>query len=412
MNLFYKYKTIIFSILFLLFSAFLGFILYSLFFNSTKPPVTTNSHSSSSGSLPSSQNGNGQIVTPGAGGSLPITKEPEPLPIPTQNNIANGGLTKTTALNNSPGSNFTSSQDGNDIQYYNKYDGKFYKLDSQGNPTALSEKVFYNVSNVSWSNSKDKAIIEYPDGANIVYDFTREKQITLPKHWEDFGFSPNDKQIVAKSIGLDPENRWLAISSSDGSSAKYIEPLGNNADSVYPSWSPNNQSVAMFTEGIGLDRQELYFVGQNQENFKSTVIEGRGFQPLWAPDGTRLLYSVYSSGNDLKPSLWIVNAQGEAIGSNRQNLGLETWAHKCTFTNTKDIYCAVPQNLKKGAGLFPELANSTTDAIYKVDTQSGSTKLIAIPDRPFTISNIVVSKDKKTLFFVDRVTGGVHKIDM
>jgi hypothetical protein len=125
-----------------------------------------------------------------------------------------------------------------------------------------------------------------------------------------------------------------------------------------------------------------------------------------------LLYSIYSSANDLKPSLWIVNAQGENIGAGRRNLGLETWANKCTFANTEDIYCAVPQNLEKGAGLFQDLANFTTDAIYKINTQSGTTKLIAVLDKSFTISDIVVSKDKKTLFFVDKRTSAVHKIDM
>ncbi len=410
MNFFYKYKIIIFLTLFLLFSIFLGFILYSVFFSQAKTPSANNSPSSS-GTLPNAKDGSGQIVSSGTGGDLPFTPEPDIL-APSRDDIAKGGVTKTTSLNNSPGSNFSSSQDGNSIQYYDKFDGKFYKLDSEGNLQALSEKVFYNVENVSWANSKNKAVIEYPDGANIVYDFVKEKQITLPKHWEDFEFSPNDKQLVVKSIGLDPENRWLAISGSDGSNTKYIEPLGNNADNVYSSWSPNNQSVALLTEGIDLDRQSLYFIGQNKENFKSTIIEGRGFEPLWAPDGKKLLYSVYSNNSDLKPSLWIVRAQGEEIGSDRQNLGLSTWASKCNFSGTKDIYCAVPQNIEKGAGLFPNLGDSTTDSIYKIDIQTGISKLIAIPDESFTISDIVVSENQKTLFFVDKKTEIVHKIDI
>ena len=412
MNIFYKYKTIIFIALFILLSGLIGFILYSLFFSSPQKQVTPSDTPISGGSLPDAQDGDGNIITPGDGGSLPYTEVTKPITIPEQKNITQGGLSKTTQLSKSPGANFTASENGKDIQYYDKYDGKFYKLDDEGNLTKLSDKIFYNVSDVSWSSSKDKAIIEYPDGANIVYDFTREKQITLPKHWEEFKFSPNDKEIVAKNIGLDPKNRWLSIANSDGSNIKNIEPLGNNADRVYSSWSPNNQSVAMFTEGIDLNRQSLYFVGKNQENFKSTVIEGRGFEPQWAPDGDRLLYSVYSSDNDLKPTLWIVNAQGEGIGSNRQNLGIETWANKCTFSGTKDLYCAVPYDLKKGAGLFPDLANSTNDVIYKIDTQTGASRRISVPDKVFTISNIIVSENEETIFFVDQETNIVHKIDI
>ncbi len=412
MDFFYKHKTIIFLILFLLFSTFLAFILYFLFFYSSKTPSPVSTSTSINNNLPEAKDGQGQNIISEKKENLPIEENLQNMPAPIKANTAKGGLTKTTILNKLPGSEFTSSKDGNKIQFYNQNDGKFYNLDSQGNLTPLSDKVFYNVKNVSWSNSKDKAIIEYPDGANIIYDFNKEKQITLPKHWEDFEFSPNDQQIVAKNIGLDSSNRWLTISNYDGSNNKNIEPLGTNADIVYPSWSPNNQSIAMFTKGIDFDRQQLYFIGQNKENFKSTIIEGRGFQSLWSPDGTKLLYSVYSSNSDLKPNLWTVNAQGENIGSERKNLELETWVSKCTFANSTDVYCAVPQNLKKGAGLFPDLANSTSDIIYKINITNGFKKIISIPDGSFTISNIIISKNEKTIFFTDKNTHFIYKIDM
>jgi Tol biopolymer transport system component len=412
MDFFYKYKTAIFLLLFTLFSIFLGFILFSIFFKSGQTPGETERPPIGSGGFPDTADGSGQIVTPGGAGEFPASKDPLPLPVRETDTIAQGGLTKTTALSSLPGANFTSGQNSSGIQFYNQADGKFYKLDKNGQMTPLSDKVFYEVKSVAWANNKDKAVIEYPDGANIIYDFNTNKQITLPKHWEEFAFSPNDKQIVAKNIGLDPSNRWLTIANADGSNIKNIEPLGNNADRVHSSWSPNNQTVAVFTEGVDLNRQALYFVGQNQENFKSTIIEGRGFQSAWAPDGSKLIYSVYSSDTDLKPTLWIVNAQGESIGLNRRNLKLETWASKCSFANATDLYCAVPRNLEAGAGLFPDLANRTDDAIYKIDITSGQARLISVPETPFTISNITISENEKTLYFVDQNTSLVHKIDL
>jgi hypothetical protein len=411
MEFFYKYKTIIFLILFLLLSAFIGFILFSLFFRSAIVPGT-GTGGLSGGGLPLAGEGSGQIVTPGTEGALPTSTQPDLIPAQVASPVAAGGLTKSTVISEAPGSNYTSNGQGNGIQFYNEEDGKFYTIDNKGNMVTLSDRVFYSVDKVSWSNGKDLAVIEYPDGANIVYDFEKEKSVTLPKHWEDFAFAPSDDKIVAKSIGLDPENRWLTVANVDGSNAKMVEPLGNNADSVYPSWSPNNQSVAMFTEGIDLDRQSLYFLGLNQENFKSTVIEGRGFQSNWAPDGKRLLYSVYSNKNDLKPSLWVVQAQGENIGQGRRSLGIETWANKCTFTNSDNIYCAVPHNLKEGAGLFPELGNYTDDYIYKINITTGQKKLVAIPETEMTITTIVVSEDEKTLFYTDNKSQAARKIDL
>jgi hypothetical protein len=215
-----------------------------------------------------------------------------------------------------------------------------------------------------------------------------------------------------KSMGLDQDNRWLAVANKDGSNAQVIESLGDKDDTVYPAWQPNNQTVAMYTEGVNFDTQEVYFVGLNNENFKSTVIAGRGFQYLWSPKGDRLLYSVYSSANDLKPLLWIVNAEGDNIGSNRKSLNIETWAEKCIFADSVNIYCAVPKELETGAGLFPEMANNTTDNLYKINTQTGLKKLVAVPDGDYNMTNLIISTNGYYLYFTDQTTQNLHQIKL
>lgn len=188
--------------------------------------------------------------------------------------------------------------------------------------------------------------------------------------------------------------------------------MGENADSVYSAWSPNNQIVAMYTEGKDYDRQEVYFVGLNGENFKSTIIEGRGFDPKWSDDGSKLLYSVYSSANDMKPNLWIVDAEGDQIGSERKNLNVETWAEKCTYANTVDLYCAVPENLPEGAGVFKQLAKTTKDNLYKINTLTGQKSLVAVPDGSYNMSNLIVSENGYNLYFTDETTSNLYKIKL
>jgi len=268
------------------------------------------------------------------------------------------------------------------------------------------------VEKITWSPDKNKAILEYPDQAKIIYDFKDKKQISLPKHWQDFNFSPDSSKIVLKSMATDPDNRWLAIINDDGTSAQRVTALGDKDDTVYPSWSPNNQTVAMYTEGVSYDQQRVYFVGLNNENFKALTIEGRGFDPLWSPKGDNLLYSVYSSSSDLKPELWITSAQGENIGTNRSKLNIQTWANKCIFSNADEIYCAVPESLEEGAGLFPDLSKNTKDNLYKIDTQTGLKKLTAIPDGDFTMSDLIVSNNGYYLYFTDVNTGKINKIKL
>jgi len=166
----------------------------------------------------------------------------------------------------------------------------------------------------------------------------------------------------------------------------------------------------MFTEGVDFNRKEVYFVGLNGENFKSTVTEGRGFQPKWAPEGDKLLYSVYSKDNSYKPQLWLVNAQGDNIGTDRRPLAVETWANKCTFSGSSQAFCAVPESLETGAGMFPDVAKNTKDNLYRIDLNTGLKTLVPMPENNYNMSNIMVSADGKTIYFTDASTQRLHQL--
>ena len=416
-----KFKKIALILGFLIIVFLLGILIWNTFFRKDQPTITppTEIIIDPITGLPISPEGEGQIIVDEEG--RPITPSPDieiqpqaPTIVPGQivNPTASGGLTQTETLVTSSTLNPTLGRDGGSIQFYDRSDGKFYTIDSNGNLVALSNRVFHNVQDIVWAPNKTKAVLEYPDGNKIVYDFASEKQVTLPKHWEDFSFSSDSSKLVNKSLGLDPDNRWLIMSNSDGSQSRAIEFIGTNDEYVIPSWSPNNQSIAMYTRGLDFNRREVFFVGQHNENFKSTIIEGWGFDPLWSENGDKLLYSVYSPQNELKPNIWIVNAVGDDIGINRKNLQLETWAEKCTFASNTDVYCAVPRELPEGAGLFPEIADRVADDLYKINIQTGQKELIAIPDINFNISGLMVDTNQNYIFFTDKATGRIHKIQL
>ena len=424
MEFFRKYKKIIIAIIFLAIICLLGYLIWQTFFKPnitvTTPPGDTGtvnigglnlsddgspnySETTGDGSLNTDDNTGGINNGNDNGDGVPTGNEASDLAI--------GGLTKTKTLTTDPvlAPIMTSN---NQLRYYNNSDGKFYTLNDKGKLVTLSDKVFHQVQNVTWASDGDQAILEYPDGSKINYNFDTQKQVTLPKHWEDFSFSPTGNNISAKSMGDDVENRYLITANADGSKAASLSAIGNNANDVYPIWSPNNQVAALYTRGVDFNRQEVFFVGLNNENFKSTIINGRGFEPQWSDKGDALLYSVYSSDNNMNPSLWLVDAQGDNIGQDRTNLGLSTWASKCTFASNSEVYCAVPENLPEGSGLFPELADKTSDLLYKIDTNTGSKKLIAIPENASNISSIMVGSDQKVLYFTDKLTGQIYSVQL
>ena len=154
-------------------------------------------------------------------------------------------------------------------------------------------------------------------------------------------------------MGTNASDRWLQVANPTGGSARSIEPLGDNAARVQVSWSPTNQVIALYSKSAGLEQEEIVPLGLNNENFETMTVDGRGFNGQWAPGGTSLLFSTYSSTTDYNPTLQLASASGGTIGHDRLDLGLNTWADKCTFsTNASAVYCAVPQYLESGSGLY------------------------------------------------------------
>ncbi len=375
----------------------IAFLLYWLFFKGAQPPAPSVEPTEDlTGALPSS--GEGQ---PGV-----VTEEPtDGSGLQEADDVAQGGLTQTTELTTSAVYNAVLSGDGSSINYYNAADGRFYTINADGEVVALSDKQFPEAETVEWNQNSEKALIEFPDGSNIIYDFSAEKQVTLPKHWEDFDFSPTSDEIIGKSIALDPNNRWLVIASDDGSRVETIQELGENESKVEVNWSPNNQVVAFAntaeSSSRGLDRNVIYPVGKNQENFKGLVVEGLGFDSLWSPNGKQLLYSVTGSYSDQKPLLWVVDATSSTMGDNRSSLGLNTWVDKCTWATSSIVYCAVPIDLPANAGLGRAVYVDEPDAVYKVNLDTGRASLVAIPAEETSMENLSVSDDESLLYFTN-----------
>lgn len=324
--------------------------------------------------------------------------------------IAQGVVTQTTNLTNEDVTNIARTSNGSEIAYYSEGDGQFYKINERGEIVALSSERFNNVEDVAWADDANKAILTYPDGTKQYYNFQTQQKATLPSNWEEFSFSPDTNQIAFKETSDNPEFEWLSIANPDGTGKQAIEHLGINSNRVDVTWSPNNEIVGHYWEGSAEDRTILYFVGKNNENLKATFVEGYNVQSQWTPDGEQLLYSAVSSQDNYNPRLWIVNARGNTIGTNRIDLGISTFAEKCSFAQEKVLYCAVPDSMERGAGLEPGINNGIPDSIYRIDLRTGEKTKVAETDIQATIDQLIISEDESNAFFVDNNTQNLHRL--
>ncbi len=397
---------------FVLVIAAMAFGLWWFFFRpQPEVPVVTPGAPTPPGALP----GTGVAVPPG---EVPPVTPGLPTPgvapgvVPT---LPTGvpSVERTSIVLDTPTNNLSMSRSG-DVRAYNPQDGRFYRVNADGTTTPLSNQVFFEVQDVAWARNSDKAILEYPDGTNIYYDFATDRQVTLPRHWEQFDFSPQDDRIVTKSIGNNEDNRFLVVANPDGTNARPVEPLGSNQDKVQVSWSPNNQVIAFSHTGepLGFDRQQVLLLGQNRENFKGLVVEGRGFIPEWSPSGKNILYSVYSSENDYLPTIWFSGAQGDAVNANRRNLQLNTWADKCAWQSETVVICGVPTRLTRGAGLQRDAFRSVPDEIYKIDLSTGARTNLGLSVGNASVREMTITPDGSTALFTDETTGRLVRFNL
>lgn len=413
-NMSERLKRILFIAGFVLFAIAIALAIYFVFFRSgTTPetiPTTPENPTGVQGSLPASGTAGERTETGGATGGLPSSETTEP----------NGGQQAETTKTGEPATvlldegisrEVTKNTNGDGVRFYDPEDGKFYRINTDGLKTALSDSVFSNVLNIAWANTSDKAILTFPDGIKIMVDFSTNKQTTLPKHWEDFGFSSDDASVVVKSIASTPESRFLVISDPDGSNARAIEPIGDNASKTFPVWVPNDQVIAYATTGEakGLDRQEILLVGKNHENFKSLLVEGRGFEPLWSPNGQLVLYSVWTTAGEYRPELWISGGAPSNVNQNRNKLGIQTWAHKCAWNGNAEIICAVPETMPAGAGLQPTISAGIADRFVRVNLETGTVSNLGKPEGNLSVTNPVVTKDGTFVIFSDASTGQMYR---
>lgn len=393
------------------------FVIWLVFFKAGPVANVNNGNVGNINGLPGIGNGNINGQPTGNVNILPIVNG---LPEGQQpSNVAQGGPTYTETVVTASSSALIAST-SSDLRFYNRETGQFFKIAPDGSAqTLLTDDIYRDVQDIDWSFDGSKAILTFPDGAKILYDFSTKRQTTLPRELNEFSFSQDSDQIVSKFLnGANADDQWLMVSNPDGSQAEAVEHLGANADGVTTAWSPNNQIIAMYQKSASTNLSEIIFLGAQGENFQSATIEGRGFIPKWSPDGRKVLYSSYSEFTNNNPHLYLMNGSPDALGTGHVDLGLDTRADKCTFSSSGlALYCAVPYYLNPGSGPQPELSAGIPDNIYRIDLLRGSAELIARPidqnlNQRFSASSLQLTPTEDALYFIDQNTGAIQRISL
>ncbi|MFH1145916.1 MAG: hypothetical protein V1707_03070 [bacterium] len=400
-------KRILTIIAFVLIVILAAYGLYYFFFRTEEVPPITITPPAVTPTLPTAPS-----VQPS---TSPVVPQEEEAPVGQPTTVAEGGPTKVTPLTETFGVSPTVSKVQGTVNVYNPRDGKFYQL-RDGRQTLLTTKRFFNVSEINWNSEGNKAILGYPDGSKLYYDFSANSQVTLPKEMTEPRWNKEGSLLGFKWITNNEDSNWIGVSSPDGSGITFIEPLGDKGDDVRINWSPDSRIVATYRKGAGTDSQEVFFIGRSGENNKSLFVDGRGFESQWSPDGKKLLYSTFQLSGDALPMLKITNAGDDSTGFNNVSLDINTWAYKCVFGDSVTVYCAVPRSLEQGSGLYPELSLDQPDDFYKIDLKTGWRSLLAVPvadnGGKVAADQVTLSPDGDSLVFTNRFDGRLLELKL
>lgn len=413
-------KKLILIILFIIISIGLAFLLYFIFFASKNEviPIGQKQQQTQGGEFPVAGSGSGQKIgtTDGISVSSDIVGQDN---LENQIEASGGVIVQAREIVNKnilKVKDYSNPNQG--IVYYDDINQSFYKVSDNGVINKLSDRKFYAVKNATFSSTKNQAIIEYPDNKKVLYDFDKDEFIArFPEEAIDFGFSNDGDKLSYKWIDYYENNNYLVTSNPDASNFKFIRPIVDQAKNIDNVWSPDGEIMATFRKQYDLERQEVYFINENNKDFRSLLVDGVNFKGVWNTKGDKILYSVAEVRKNFLPMLWIANGQSDGLGYGKMSLGISTWVDKCSFSKKEDsiVYCAVPDELPRGSGLNPDIVSDVVYSIYKINMQTGNSEIVSQPivdgDR-VSIDKIYITQNDSSIFYTDSANGYLYQLGL
>jgi TolB protein len=120
-------------------------------------------------------------------------------------------------------------------------------------------------------------------------------------------WSPDGSKIAFSKMVPPCCSNWeIFVMNADGTGTTRLT-FDSDFDSA-PDWSPDGKKIAYWSQPFG----ELRIMNANGSADTGFSPPALGFQPAWSPDGTRIVWSGVSNGNDIE----VMNADG----SDRQDI--------------------------------------------------------------------------------------------
>lgn len=288
------------------------------------------------------------------------------------------------------------NQDENEIYYFDDVLFNFYKI-KDGRAQALTDSIFLTVKNVLWSKDNNLVLIKalnYPFqylGSTSpvsdmsleenketwwIYDFSSQ-EAKLLKSGETLVsgaiFSPDSQKLSYSVPNSDQVENSIFISNIDGSQPQKIMEV---TQGIPINWSPDGENILIQSTDNDQPSLKIFNIEQNQEIANIKYAQNGKF----SPDSKKVLFDYTEEFEQQIPSICDLSNPTQI-----SKLNLETDVEKIIWYNDQKLLVSIP---------------AEKETLYLFDPATNKKEVIASFDRDTNPLDLLLTKDKKTLYFV------------
>jgi Tol biopolymer transport system component len=337
----------------------------------------------------------------------------------TENSQKKSFANPIAAVSDEPVFGPTLSSDENLLLVFSGANGQVNQIDFSGKlEKVVSTEPFQNIKKVLWNKAKNKVIVEIKDASLrnskfLFLDLAAKTVTTLKDGVDAVSWSNLGDKIIYKYYDQKTKKRTLNISDPNGKNWRKIADTDFAQVKISPV--PGSSDISFWPGPSAFLETTLSLVSFSGEN-KKEILGGKfGADVLWSPDGKRGAVSASDQKGGHKTDLALMNEQGGQF----QSLGFPTFVSKCAWSNdSKYLFCALPGNIPESAILpndWQEGKIATADTFWKIEVSSGKKERLVDAEKisgTFDVLNPFLSRDEKTLFFVNKADGKLYKVQL
>ncbi len=301
----------------------------------------------------------------------------------------------------------------------------YYSLDDQALKRATIEAKDKTIllsnlpgipTRILWSPKKNKVLLflKQENGRNIWHfaDLSTKTLVPLKEEISRITFDNLGEKIFYQYTDLQTKEKTLNTARPDGTEWKKIATLHFE---TFVTPVPKSTDIAFWNRPNAFETTSLSRIGLSGDNQKEILTGKFGADYLWSPNGERILVSMSSEKGGKMVSLGMMNAHGGEL----KDLLIPTLISKVVWSkDNKTIYYALPGSVPENAVLpndYFEKPFYTKDTFWKMDIDTGKkTRLTELKEvtQGFDSTDLALSSSEDILFFIDRSTKRLYRIDI